>query len=169
MSGRSRVWIAVLVLTPLAALVAAYVLLFLLGMFVLGDPGYQYNPVDGHGRPIAKWSRTVDGLTLEGGPYSTLIGSGIGAYGYRLTNRSDKGVTLLGGTLLTDGRSLEADTEGALPRSFAPGTSGDVSFTFDFRPHGGDAEQVLGKNLTWIWRLRVGDRERTIEVKMLRE
>ena len=47
--------------------------LFALGS-LLGDPGYLYRPADAGGRPIDRWFRTIEGVSLEGGLYDTLIG-----------------------------------------------------------------------------------------------
>src|SRR5262245_4942051 len=72
------------------------------------DPGYNYQPVDAKGQRLPQWSETVEGVRFSARPYSTLIGSGNTVVYLDITNKSDREVVVLGGQLVTEGRTIEA-------------------------------------------------------------
>jgi hypothetical protein len=145
-----------------------YVSLFAVGFFLLGDPGYTFRPTDARGRPIARWSQTIDGVSLNGEYYETLSGEDSAMYEVNLINKSDKTVTVLGGEFSTKRLTLKADLPSGSRRVFPPGSSGEVVLNCDYGGGKRDSSAVLGESLRWVWRLRIGDQERTFEVRMIR-
>jgi hypothetical protein len=144
--------------------------LILAGLVITGcDPGYEYFPVDDNGQPVRQWSRTIDGVSIEVGRFDTLVVDDRAGRQIDLVNNSGKTVTLLGAELSTGGHSIKGHVAEFEQRTFGPGVSGKVMFWFPYARYGGDAEHVLGESMTWTWRLRIGDQEHTVEVKMNRD
>jgi hypothetical protein len=131
----------------------------------------DYQPVDAAGQPLPEWSETVDQvrfsmplLSLRNGSNSTIF--------LHVTNASDKEVVLLGGEALTygDGPAIEARVfdgpqEVAL-RTVPAGQSKEVGLFWEF---GTSLDQVLGPEVTWVWRVRIGKAEHTLRVRMQRQ
>src|SRR5476651_2255958 len=94
------------------------------------DPGYNYHPVDAKGQRFPQWSETIEGVRFAARPYSTLIGSGNTVDYLDITNGSDKEVVVLGGQLVTNGRTIEAKVydspEGIEARTVPAGVSKSV-------------------------------------------
>ncbi len=144
--------------------------LILAGLVITGcDPGYVYFPVDDNGRPVRQWSRTIDGVSIQVGWFDTLVGDDRAGCQIDLVNHSGKTVTFLGAKLSTGGHSIKGHVAEFEQRTFGPGVSGKVMFWFPYARYGEDAGDVLGESMTWTWKLRIGDREHTVEVKMNRD
>lgn len=134
------------------------------------DPGYHYQPLDAKGQRLPHWSKTVAGVHFSAGPYGTLIGSGNTVVNLNITNESGKEVIVLGGQLVTNGRTIEArildDAPNREDRTVPAGESKTVSLYWEF---GGSASEVLGTDITWIWRVRIGTTEHSLRVPMQRQ
>lgn len=156
-------------LSALGLIASGYLALFALGFFLLGDPGYMYRPTDAGGRPVDRWFETIEGVSLEGRFYETLIGESCAVYDVKPINATNKNVAVLDGELSTKGLTLKAYVPQGLRRTFPPVSSGEVCLRCDYEDHGRDASEVLGESITWTWHLRIGDLERTVQVRMVRE
>jgi hypothetical protein len=135
------------------------------------DPGYGYTPVDAGGRKVGKWSESVAGVRFEMTPFMVFTGSAGTMQGLSIVNNTEQDVVVLGGQLSTNGRILEAILPGegeAKWRTVGPGAAETVKLSWNFREQGGEAEKTLGPSLTWIWRVKIGDEERTLRVSMER-
>jgi hypothetical protein len=134
------------------------------------DPGYKYQPVDANGQQLPTWSEKVEGVRFSTRPYSELIGSGNTIRYLDITNESDKEVVVLGGHLLTNGRKIEAhiidDPPNREARTVPAGESKSVFLLWEF---GGPASDVLGPDITWVWRVRIGETEHSLRVPMQRQ
>jgi hypothetical protein len=134
------------------------------------DPGYKYHSVDAKGQRLLHWSETVEGVRFSARPYSTLIGSGNTIVYLDITNESDKEVVVLGGQLVTNDRRIEAriidDAPNREARTVSARESKSVDLLWEF---GGPASEVLGQDLTWVWRVRIGEAEHSLRVPMERE
>jgi hypothetical protein len=134
------------------------------------DPGYSYQPVDTKGERLPQWSEKVEGVHFSARPYSTLIGSKNTIEYLDITNESDKEVVVLGGQLLTKGRTIEAqvldDPPNREARTVPAGESKSVSLYWEY---GGSASDVLGPDITWVWRVRIGAAEHSLRVPMQRQ
>lgn len=155
-------------LIAIASVVSGCLVVFALG-FVFGDPGYTYVPIDARGGPINRWSQTTDGVILEGGAYETLIGERSAMYEANMINKSMHTTIILGGTLTTKGNTLKAYVPKGLRRTVPPGSSGEIVLYCDYNDRGRDASDVLGQSLIWTWQLQIGDQEKTVKVKMIRQ
>ena len=135
------------------------------------DPGYGYKPLDPGGRKVANWSESIAGVRFEMKAFYVFTGSGGTLQGLTIRNNSDRDVVVLGGQLNTNGRALEAKLPGegeAKWRTVRPGATETINLLWDFREHGGDASKVLGPDITWTWRVKIGDDEHTLCVRMQR-
>jgi hypothetical protein len=136
------------------------------------DPGYGYKPLDTKGRKVGDWSESVAGVRFEMAPFMILTGSGGTMQGLTIVNNSDHDVIVLGCRLSTKGRTLEAKLPGegeAKWRTVRPRAAEIINLSWDFREQGGDAEKTLGPSVTWIWRVKIGDEEHTLRVRMERD
>jgi hypothetical protein len=133
------------------------------------DPGYGYQPVDPGGQLLERWSVTVRGVQFTAEPYSTLIGSSNVILALDIANEANQEVIVLGGQFGTNGRTIDAtiyDTpEGRDARMVPPRTSKAVTL---FWPLGGAAAEVLGTDISWVWRVRIGTTEYDLRVPMRR-
>jgi hypothetical protein len=153
---------------PRAAAALALAAIVLSGCPARVNRGYTYKPIDARGQPVDKWSQTIDGVSLEGGPYKTLVDARVSEFGFDLINHSVDDVTVLGAELLTNGRTIKAGVEKWMQSTFVPGAFGDVLFEFEYYQNGGDADAVLGRTITWTWRIQIGDRTQAFDVRMVR-
>jgi hypothetical protein len=154
--------------------VSRYAILLALVVLALSaagcDPGYNYQPVDAKGQRLPEWSETIEDVRFSSRPYSTLIGSGNTCVYLDIINESDKEILVLGGQLLTNDRTIEAiiidDPPNREARTVPAGESKSVLLYWEF---GGSASEVLGPNLTWVWRVRIGKTEHSLRVPMQRQ
>jgi hypothetical protein len=134
------------------------------------DPGYTYQPVGPQGNRLAEWSETVEGVRFSARPYMVLIGSRSTFGQLDIANESDKEVVVLGGQLVTNGRTIEAhifdSPANREARTVAPGGSESVSLLWEF---GGSASEVLGPDISWVWRVRIGSEDHSLRVSMERQ
>lgn len=134
------------------------------------DRGYNYQPVDPQGNRLPQWSETVGGVQFSAKPYTTLIGQSAAILYLDIANESDKEAFMLGGQLVTNGRTIEAEvddsSEGRDARTVSPGASKSVMLFWDL---GGSADEVLGPDITWVWRVRIGAAEHSLRVPMQRQ
>jgi hypothetical protein len=149
------------------------ILLFLSTVVVLAcgcDPGYHYQPIDSKGHKVSEWSETIDGIRFSVEPYTTLIGSYNALIYLQVVNQTEEEVVVLGGQLLTNGRTIEArildDPENRKARTVPPGSSKRVLLLWEL---GGSASNVLGSELVFVWRVQIGKAERTVKVGMERQ
>jgi hypothetical protein len=90
----------------------------------------------------------------------------------QVTNNSRFNAILIGGRLLSNGKSIAASLPGhgeAKWRTVAPGDSSNIYCVFDFLDAGGDAEAVLAPTISWQWDFQLGEEERTLELEMVRK
>ncbi len=77
---------------------------------------------------------------------------------------------MLGGQLLTNGRTIEAkvydSSANVVNRTVLAGESKVSDLFWDF---GTPAYQVLGQEITWIWKVRIGKDEHILRVPMRRQ
>ncbi len=133
------------------------------------DPGYRYQHVDAQGQWSPEWSETVAGVRFSVRPYSTLIGSGSTSVNLDIANESEIEVVVLSGQLVTKGQTIDAHIfDGPLDceaRIVPAGESKSVSLSWEF---GDAAYEVLGPELTWVWRVMIDKTEHTLRVSMQR-
>lgn len=112
-----------------------------------------------------KRSRAFDSPSVR--PYRTLIGSGSTAVNLDIANESEIEVVVLSGQLVTKGQTIDAHIfDGPLEskaRIVPAGESKLVSLSWEF---GGAAYEVLGPELTWVWRVRIDKAEYILRVPM---
>jgi hypothetical protein len=134
------------------------------------DPAFNYQPIDAKGQRLPLWSETVEGVRFSENPYTTLRGSGNTVEYLDIANGSDKEVAVLGGQLVTNGRTIEAriidDPANREARTVPAGESKSVLLFWEF---GDTALKVFGPDLTWVWHVRIGETEHTLRVPMKRE
>ncbi len=134
------------------------------------DPGYTYRPVGPNGQRLPQWTTTIEGVRFSARPSSTLVGSAGSLVDLDIANESDKVVVVLGGQLVTNGRAIEAiiydDRPNREARTVPAGQSKSVLLHWRF---GGSASDVLGTDITWVWRLRIGKAEHALRVPMQRK
>jgi hypothetical protein len=136
---------------------------------------YRYYPVDAAGYRLREWSETVEGVRFsafsQDGTWTTGRDSSFGTeVGLDVTNKSDKEVVVLGGQLLTNGRTIKAhfpDPPNRDDRTVPAGKSRSVPLLWNYG--GGFADQVLGPDITFIWQMRIGKAEHSLRVPMQRE
>jgi hypothetical protein len=136
---------------------------------------YRYYPVDAKARRLPGWSEMVEGVRFsafsDDGTWTTGRDSSFGAeVGLDITNKSDKEVVVLGGQLLTNGRTIKAhfpNPPNRDDRTVPAGKSRSVPLLWNYG--GGSADQVLGPDITFIWQVRIGKAERSLRVPMQRE
>ena len=133
------------------------------------DPGYTYQPVGPQGNRLPLWSETVEGVRFSARPCMELVGSRSTSGQMEIANESDKEVVVLAAQLVTNGRTIEANIfdnpAHREARTVPPGGSKSVSLSWDF---GGSASEVLGPDITWVWRVRIGTEEHSLRVSMKR-
>jgi hypothetical protein len=87
-----------------------------------------------------------------------------------ITNDSDKEVVVFGGQVVTYGHTIEAkvldDTEELLLRTVPPRQSKAVCLYWEF---GTWLDQVLGQDITWVWKVKIGAAEHSLQVPMQRK
>ncbi len=134
------------------------------------DPGYTYQPVGGNGQRLPHWTETIEGVRFTARPYSTLVGSAGSLVDLDIANESDKVVVVLGGQLVTNGRTIKAIIYDNLPnreaRTVPAGQSRSVLLHWKF---GGSASEILGTDITWVWRVRIGTAGHALRVPMRRK
>jgi hypothetical protein len=133
------------------------------------SPGYTYRPADANGRPVNRWSETIDGVSFQGEFYEALSNDTGALFDLNVANHSDEKVVFLGGELVTKGRTMRVTLPGRQTRAFAPGASGQVLIDCNYQQQGGKASDVLGESITFKWRVRIGEEERLVRVKMERD
>jgi hypothetical protein len=134
------------------------------------DPAYKYQPIGPRGDLLPQWTETIDGVRFATKPYWTLSGSRGTFVILDIVNESGKEVGVLGGQLVTKGRTIEAEILDDPPnreaRTVPAGESKSVELYWDF---GGSAFKVLDQDITWVWRARIGDTEHALRVPMRRK
>lgn len=122
----------------------------------------------GGGQRLSEWSETIGGVRFSARPFVILTGSS-GGIPLVVANGSDKEVVVLGGQLVTKGRTVEADVpDDPATRAFRTVPAGEtksVSLGWSL----GTASKALGPDPTWVWRVRIGGTEHTLRVPMRRE
>jgi hypothetical protein len=151
---------------PLLILVAA--LLLLPGC----DFGFSYHPVDANERKAERWDETIDGVQFGMASFADIRG-GLLVQGLEITNNSDFDVAVVSAKVeKSDGKSLEAE----FPRSpedkrgrwdVPKGRSARVSARWNFQPK--EPDEALGRKITWVWNVRIGENEHVVRVKMEQE
>jgi hypothetical protein len=155
--------------------VVGYYSLVIFGLYVYSHNtahrADEYQPVDAAGQPLPEWSETVEQVRFSMPPLSLRSGSCSTIF-LHVTNASDKEVVLVGGQALTygHGRAVEAKVfdgpqEVAL-RAVPAGQSKEVGLFWEF---GTSLDQVLGPEVTWVCRVRIGKSERTLQAPMQRQ
>jgi hypothetical protein len=132
--------------------------------------GYNYQPVDENGQPIAEWSHDLEDVRFSTGQFSAVIGEKNTIAFIDIDNKSEMRVTVLGGELQTNERSIAAhvleDGESVKARS-VPARSGYkrimLYWQFD-----SPASELLGPSINWTWRVRIGPTEHVLRIPMRR-
>lgn len=134
------------------------------------DPGFNYQPVDAKGGQLLQWSETVEGVRFSARPYRAGIGSSNAVVYLDITNDSDKEALVLGGQLVTNGRTIEARIiDEPLERKARTVPAGQKKSVLLYWEFGGAASDVLGPDITWVWRVRIGKDEHSLRVLMKRQ
>ena len=159
--------VALFVFTAIAIAMVKFVLSGLGS--ILGDRFCHYQPVDAKGEPLPQWSETIEGVRFSMRPLSLSI-SGGASICLEIANDSDKEVVLLGGEVLTYGRTIEAKVhdspQDVLARTAPIGQSKVVGLSWEF---GTWLDQVLGHEITWVWKVRIGKAEHSLRIPMQRK
>jgi hypothetical protein len=134
------------------------------------SPEFNYQPIDGNAQPLTEWSESVDGVRFSAGQFSAVIGSKDTIAFIDVDNQADMRAVVLGGELLTNGRSIEAhvldDAESVKARS-VPARSGFKRVMLRWQLDS-PASELLGSSITWVWKVRIGPNEHVLRIPMQR-
>lgn len=129
-----------------------------------GDPGYVYEPNSGRNQRIGS-------VRFDMTRWMTLTGSANLLQTLTIENGSEKDVVILGGTLVSGSRTFEAELPGQGEPKWGTVPPGATASPFLYWEYGSslDAEDALGEEIEWRWRVEVEGEERTIRFTMKRE
>ena len=129
----------------------------------------NYQPVDAQGETLSQWSETVNRVRFSMRPLSLPLGSS-GIICLEITNDSDQDVVVRRGQVLTYGRTIEAKVDDSpeelLMRTVPIGQSKVVCLFWEF---GTWLDEVLGQEITWVWNVKIGKTEHSLQIPMLRK
>ncbi len=130
------------------------------------DPGYSYRAINRE-RAGELWSQTIEGVSFECRVPTILIGdSGIMGV-VVVTNHSGADVTVLGGTLTTNGTVFTGKLQdGEQAISVKKGSTQEVGLNVDL---GAAASNVLAPSIVWTWRVKIGSKEHAVAVETVRK
>lgn len=151
-------------------LVALFAILLTIFSILGCDPRHHYAPIDQRGGMVPQWSTSVDGVNFIFKPVGMMARGTVFSYGPEIRNASKKTVVLLEGRLTTSGRTIE----GLLPgfgdvqfRTISPGDERTVQLLWELNPPGSASKTiVLGRKITFTWRVRIGDKEHVLKFDM---
>ncbi len=131
------------------------------------DPGYSYKPIAKDGTLATEWSSSIDGVDFGFRSFGELVGCDSLRFGPEISNQSEKTVVLLGGRLTTGGQTIKAILPGygnLKFRTVLPGEVRDVPLFWDLRGRlTARSPVVLGQKTKWTWRVRIGEKEHTVQ------
>ncbi len=152
-------WLHVRNLVPFSGLVALFLLTGC-------DPGYSYRAINRE-RTGERWSQTIEGVEFESRVTTTLIGSRYIMGVLTVSNHSAADVTVIGGTLTTNGTVFTGKLQdGEQAVLVQKGSTQEVGLDVDL---GTPASNVLAPSIVWTWRVKIGTKEHAVAVETVRK
>lgn len=128
------------------------------------DSGFRYRPVDQAGKQVGRVSQTIEGIRFEAKEFTVLTGSMSVVLSLRIVNKSTSDVVILGGTLKTNGRKLNAsDGKDDQSRTIQAGAEETIWLLWPLDSKGERAADVLTSTLATIWHIRIGKTEHDVQ------
>lgn len=146
-----------------------WILCWIATLIIGCESRYSYQPVTSMGGVVSKSRDTIGDVKFTMGSYDTAQSAKSIIQNLFIDNNSTSDVVVLGGDLETGSKTVSAkiyrDAEGEKERTVGPKFSKSVGLAFNFDA---PASEALGKDIVWIWYLRIGEEEHSLRVPMRR-